>query len=590
MDSTPADGLRCAEAVNREPKNRKGDAALMLTNNPEVLRLTASDQRVWQGIPSVEVTPNGRIFLAFYSGETTEKLGNYVVLICSDDDGLTFSEPIYAAYPDDPAQTRCFDPSLWIDPLGRLWLTWAQMTDGGLYAAVCDDPDAAEIVFSEPRRIGWGVMMNKPLALRSGEWIFPIAVWDSRLSSVWSKKVDGELRPLPERESGAFAYVTYDNGAHFQRLGGVRVPSRHFDEHMFFEREDGVLAVYVRTKYGVGSALSYDKGKTWGQPGPSGHAGPDSRFHIRRLRSGRVLLINHLNFHGRDHLAAMLSEDDGKTFPYHLMLDERENVSYPDAAETSDGTIYITYDRERGYANTLDGACSQAREILLAKITEEDILGGSLRMPSGYFRRVASKLGVYRGADPNPYHEPCRYSDEAYAAELARTRTPTQVMEYIFVTYPLNCVNIAGLDTETFDRLVRRYLESPGNDLGLLSQIIDMVRAVKVQERESGVALVDRVCRRISDRLSQNETAEEMAAALNYSAYYLQHLFQRVTGTTVVQYRNELRLTKARLLLLDRSFRVGDVAMECGYESHSYFSKLFKRETGLSPDAYRRLH
>ncbi len=46
----------------------------------------------------------------------------------------------------------------------------------------------------------------------------------------------------------------------------------------------------------------------------------------------------------------MLSEDDGATWKYSLMIDERDDVSYPDAKEADDGYIYITYDRERGSA------------------------------------------------------------------------------------------------------------------------------------------------------------------------------------------------------------------------------------------------
>ena len=52
-------------------------------------------------------------------------------------------------------------------------------------------------------------------------------------------------------------------------------------------------------------------------------------------------MINHYQFVGRDHLTAMLSEDEGKTWKYKLLLDERADVSYPDAKEADDGYIYI---------------------------------------------------------------------------------------------------------------------------------------------------------------------------------------------------------------------------------------------------------
>jgi hypothetical protein len=99
---------------------------------------------------------------------------------------------------------------------------------------------------------------------------------------------------------------------------------------------------------------------------------PNARFHVRRLASGSLLLVKHgdaLDTHmGREKLSAWLSADDGKTWKGGLVLDERKGVSYPDGFQAPDGTIYISYDRNR----KTDG------EILLARFTEEDILATRL--------------------------------------------------------------------------------------------------------------------------------------------------------------------------------------------------------------------
>lgn len=96
----------------------------------------------------------------------------------------------------------------------------------------------------------------------------------------------------------------------------------------------------------------------------------------------------------------MLSEDDGRTFPYKLRIDEREQVSYPDAKQLEDGSIYITYDRERGaYLHSMEDVMKSAREILISRITEEDIINGKLTDPQSFLKRVANKLGQYTGPD-----------------------------------------------------------------------------------------------------------------------------------------------------------------------------------------------
>lgn len=359
----------------------------MLIQDPILCKAYDAPHRLWQGIPGIAVTPGGRIYSTFYSGGTAEEIGNFAVLLRSED-GMHFSAPIAVAYLDE---NRCFDPCLWIDPLGRLWFTWAVMPLGGVYAAICEAPDAEVPVFSAPFLVGHGIMMNKPTVLSTGEWLFPIALWDSALHA--------HLRKDTERQSGAFAYRTCDGGKHFCQLGGPCVPGRSFDEHMFLETDAG-LSCYVRTKYGIGVSYSTDGGLTWTEGEDSGLGGPDSRFHIRRLPSGRVLLVNHHEFTGRNNLTAFLSLDDGKTFPYRLLLDERAWVSYPDVSQGPDGSLYITYDRERGcFKHSLEEVYGDAREILYAKITEEDILAGRLVSKGSFLKRVISRLGKYEEED-----------------------------------------------------------------------------------------------------------------------------------------------------------------------------------------------
>src|SRR5690606_37010450 len=114
-----------------------------------------------------------------------------------------------------------------------------------------------------------------------------------------------------------------------------------------------------------------------------------SRHFIKRLKSGKILLIRHGDINERtifrSKLIAYLSEDDGKTWKGGLMLDERRGVSYPDGFQSKDGTIYISYDRNRD----TDGV------ILLARFNEEDIFAGKFQSRGSKARIVISKpLGL----------------------------------------------------------------------------------------------------------------------------------------------------------------------------------------------------
>lgn len=346
--STPIEAMAAAD-LSRQP------APVITSPGPEY----GSAARRWQGVPGLERTAGGRLWATWYSGGGGEGPENYVALVTSADDGRTWSQPRLVV--DPPGRVRAYDPCLWHDPWRRLWLFWAQSDDffdgrAGVWYIRSDDAERAQPTWSAPRRIANGVMMNKPTVLSTRAWLLPTAVWAYRPPR------------LPELEHERFSNVlcTADQGETFAIRGGADVPGRQFDEHMLVERRDGSLWMLVRTGHGIGESVSTDRGRTWSPGRPSPLGGPGARFFIRRLRSGRLLLVNHHNFIQRNNLTAMLSDDDGITWYGHLLIDGRDNVSYPDGVETADGRIYITYDRER----------STAKEILMTIFTEEDVRQG----------------------------------------------------------------------------------------------------------------------------------------------------------------------------------------------------------------------
>ncbi|MBQ7300010.1 MAG: exo-alpha-sialidase [Clostridia bacterium] len=346
----------------------------------------ANENRKFQGIPAIEKTPGGWFYAAFYGGMTCEESGNFVIVLRHRNPKESFGQPWLIVEAPTP-ECRTFDPCLWIDPHGKLWLYYSQSytyIDGriGVWAAVCDDPDADEPRFSSPRRIANGVMMNKPTCLSTGEWLLCCTIWCDELS---------DLNDIPE-ERFSNVYCSTDSGQTFTRIGYTDYADRSTDEPMIVEKNDGQLWMLIRGKHGIGQGFSDDKGYTWHDIGFSGIENPCSRFHIRRLPSGRLLFINHKNFKGqnqenvivgsgRNNLTAMLSDDDGKTWSEGLLLDERNEVSYPDVTVDADGRIWIIYDRER----------YKAKEILMASVTEEDILAGSLVNEKSFLRQVINQ-------------------------------------------------------------------------------------------------------------------------------------------------------------------------------------------------------
>ena len=352
----------------------------------------APDVRKHQGIPGIEITPEGVIFICYYANtEPCEGPGSFVIVSRSDDFGKSWREMTVFA-PARP-ELRLYDATLWLAPDDILRIYWAQcrsekagdIFDGraGVWLSECRDYRAENLKWSRPRRIGDGVMLNKPTVLQNGSWALPAA-----LHSVYPEKMLPELQGCNRSN----ILLTKDCGKTYQLILGPDIPKREFDEHVIIERRDGSLWVLVRTRCGIGQSFSSDGGNTWSPGEDSGLGGPCSRFAMRRLKSGRLCLINHIsehrlpgaaqNFSRRENLAAWLSDDDGKSWYGRLILNSELNVSYPDFTEGNDGFIYAVYDQNR----TGNG------QVFLARFTEQDIAAGKWIVPGSTSRILAASF------------------------------------------------------------------------------------------------------------------------------------------------------------------------------------------------------
>lgn len=344
--------------------------------------------RIGNMIIGIERTPKGRLW-ACWVGNGDNPNG-FFMLATSDDDGATWSKTRLVIDPTDPPhapQRRALVGNLWTDPLDRLWLFFDQSLgyfDGraGDWFIRCDNPDAADPEWTKPVRFADGCTLNKPTILANGDWLLPVSLWPREvIRPALLKEAHHDLDPI--RMANVFAST--DQGKTWQRRGGVAVPETNFDEHMLVELKDGRLWMLARTKQGISECHSSDQGATWTTPRPSAIRNVSSRFFIRRLASGKLLLVKNgpidVRLPRRSHLTAFLSDDDGRTWSSGLMIDDRAAVSYPDGFQAPNGMIYIAYDWNR----------HTDAEILLAKFREEDIVAGKFQSPGAGTRILINK-------------------------------------------------------------------------------------------------------------------------------------------------------------------------------------------------------
>ncbi len=94
------------------------------------------------------------------------------------------------------------------------------------------------------------------------------------------------------------------------------------------------------------------------------------------------------------------------------------------------------------------------------------------------------------------------------------------------------------------------------------------------------------IVKNLEGELSRNE----LASIVYLHPDYLSHIFKKQTGMSISDYIIEERLKKARILLISTSIQISEIAMCIGYPNTAYFTKLFKRATGMTPKEYRSLN
>ncbi|CAI6070328.1 helix-turn-helix domain-containing protein [Cohnella sp. JJ-181] len=105
---------------------------------------------------------------------------------------------------------------------------------------------------------------------------------------------------------------------------------------------------------------------------------------------------------------------------------------------------------------------------------------------------------------------------------------------------------------------------------------------------QSSLSAIPAVVRYIEQHYNQELTLQEIANQFYLSREYISRRFKQETGENMIDFLTRIRIDKAKLLLANPNFKIAQVAEMVGYQDEKYFSKVFKKLTGVSPNQYRK--
>ncbi len=150
---------------------------------------------------------------------------------------------------------------------------------------------------------------------------------------------------------------------------------------------------------------------------------------------------------------------------------------------------------------------------------------------------------------------------------------------------------------DIFEEVINDTLEKQPcyEQLGIykLMEIIARLKREIIRENHPQRANFERIGHAVSHInkfYNEGLNLEDYAKLCNMSKHHFLRVFEEITGTTPIEYRNNIRLEHAAELLLDMYHSVEEIGTLTGYSSASYFSSAFKRKYGLSPKQYQQKH
>ena len=106
--------------------------------------------------------------------------------------------------------------------------------------------------------------------------------------------------------------------------------------------------------------------------------------------------------------------------------------------------------------------------------------------------------------------------------------------------------------------------------------------------RKKTLSIPSQVNRLLGNRFAESISLDEISDAFGIDKFTLCREYKKEYGITVIEHQKLIRIAKAKQLLRFSNEKIEGIARSCGYTSASYFSKVFREVTGVSPKEYRK--
>ena len=178
--------------------------------------------------------------------------------------------------------------------------------------------------------------------------------------------------------------------------------------------------------------------------------------------------------------------------------------------------------------------------------------------------------------------------------EAAVTRELLAAMQQILLHAVYNALRSSGTSLQSFissqesQQFYAKMPHSLNQFYQMAEQLLEQCKKEGLEvEEEPEVDTIQQIKEYIQRNIEKELSRQEIADAVFMSKDYVSHIFKKSEGINLIDYINSEKMKRARMLLETTTIPVNLVALKVGMPNYAYFSKLFKKSTGMSATEYR---
>jgi AraC-like DNA-binding protein len=177
---------------------------------------------------------------------------------------------------------------------------------------------------------------------------------------------------------------------------------------------------------------------------------------------------------------------------------------------------------------------------------------------------------------------------------------PTKTLFWIFNTKKISLtkpIMISFVSNASRKNLVKKWaldlyhLDKSGASDSLQNGLLDTILEVLKEEispEKSYSPPISKCVANLQENFLDNISIEQLAKISHLSESHLLSRFKNEVGVSPIQFQINLKLRKAKDLLMDPYLSVKEIGMQCGFEDINYFGRLFKKHLQISPGDWRK--